>query len=37
VGALVRDSKNPDGPRLCFAAASWSAYLGELSQAPLSR
>jgi hypothetical protein len=26
-GVVVRDSKDPDGPRLTFAAASWSAFL----------
>ena len=24
---LLRDSKDPDGPRLSFAAAQWSAFL----------
>ncbi|MFI2348632.1 DUF397 domain-containing protein [Streptomyces sp. NPDC019443] len=23
----VRDSKNPDGPKLLFQAASWSAFI----------
>ncbi|WP_137812736.1 DUF397 domain-containing protein [Gandjariella thermophila] len=26
-GVLVRDSKNPDGPTLCFATPSWHAFL----------
>ncbi|MEU6544629.1 MULTISPECIES: DUF397 domain-containing protein [unclassified Streptomyces] len=26
----VRDSKAPDGPALCFEAASWSAFIGAL-------
>ncbi|MGM9380203.1 DUF397 domain-containing protein [Streptomyces antibioticus] len=26
----VRDSKVPQGPALCFAAASWAAFIGEL-------
>ncbi|MFR9800519.1 DUF397 domain-containing protein [Streptomyces sp. MS06] len=26
----VRDSKVPAGPALCFAAASWTAFIGEL-------
>ena len=26
----VRDSKAPDGPALCFEAASWAAFLGGL-------
>ncbi|MGW1159216.1 DUF397 domain-containing protein [Streptomyces sp. NPDC002519] len=26
----VRDSKVPHGPALCFEAASWSAFIGEL-------
>ncbi|MER6629272.1 DUF397 domain-containing protein [Streptomyces sp. NPDC000987] len=26
----VRDSKVPHGPALCFDAASWAAFIGEL-------
>ncbi|MFI5677387.1 DUF397 domain-containing protein [Streptomyces cellulosae] len=26
----VRDSKAPYGPALCFEAASWAAFIGEL-------
>ncbi|WP_244187732.1 DUF397 domain-containing protein [Streptomyces regalis] len=26
----VRDSKVPYGPALCFEAASWAAFIGEL-------
>ena len=26
----VRDSKDPDGPRLAFAAATWKAFAGQL-------
>ncbi|MDQ0908936.1 DUF397 domain-containing protein [Streptomyces canus] len=26
----VRDSKAPHGPALCFAAASWAVFIGEL-------
>ena len=26
----VRDSKVPGGPALCFEAASWAAFIGEL-------
>ncbi|MFE3659049.1 DUF397 domain-containing protein [Streptomyces sp. NPDC059165] len=26
----VRDSKNPDGPRLVFRAAAWSAFVADL-------
>ena len=26
----VRDSKVPAGPALCFEAASWDAFIGEL-------
>ncbi|MFF7309597.1 DUF397 domain-containing protein [Streptomyces sp. NPDC008137] len=29
-GVPVRDSKVPNGPALCFEAASWSAFIGEL-------
>ncbi|MEU0328171.1 DUF397 domain-containing protein [Streptomyces sp. NPDC006237] len=25
----VRDSKAPQGPALCFEAASWAAFIGE--------
>lgn len=27
---LVRDSKNPDGPRLAFTPAAWRAFLESL-------
>ncbi|HEX5114965.1 MAG TPA: DUF397 domain-containing protein [Pseudonocardiaceae bacterium] len=33
----IRDSKNPNGPRLRFGAAHWSAFLGGVSSAPRSR
>ncbi|MCI3153007.1 DUF397 domain-containing protein [Streptomyces sp. GB4-14] len=26
----VRDSKAPQGPTLCFPAASWAAFMGDL-------
>ncbi|WP_256925211.1 DUF397 domain-containing protein [Streptomyces sp. Amel2xC10] len=26
----VRDSKAPHGPALCFTAATWTAFIGEL-------
>ncbi|MFK4103758.1 DUF397 domain-containing protein [Streptomyces sp. NPDC019531] len=26
----VRDSKAPHGPALCFDAATWAAFIGEL-------
>ena len=26
----VRDSKAPQGPALCFEAASWGAFIAEL-------
>ncbi|MFJ5557814.1 DUF397 domain-containing protein [Streptomyces sp. NPDC093250] len=26
----VRDSKAPQGPTLCFARASWAAFMGNL-------
>ena len=26
----VRDSKVPHGPVLCFEAASWASFIGEL-------
>lgn len=25
--AAVRDSKNPDGPELCFTRSDWTAFL----------
>lgn len=28
----VRDSKNPDGPRLRFAGPSWTLFLGSHSR-----
>ncbi|NBM20787.1 DUF397 domain-containing protein [Streptomyces sp. GC420] len=28
----VRDSKNPDGPKLVFRAPAWSAFLAHLEQ-----
>jgi hypothetical protein len=28
----VRDSKNPDGPRLAFSAATWSAFVPYASE-----
>ncbi|MET7617032.1 DUF397 domain-containing protein [Streptomyces sp. NPDC005408] len=27
----VRDSKNPDGPKLVFRAAAWSAFVAGLT------
>lgn len=27
-GVLARDSKRPDGPRLCFGGAVWADFLG---------
>ncbi|MFF8591928.1 DUF397 domain-containing protein [Streptomyces sp. NPDC015220] len=29
-GVPVRDSKTPAGPALCFEAASWAVFIGEL-------
>jgi putative AlgH/UPF0301 family transcriptional regulator len=28
-GTAVRDSKNPDGPRLSFGCAGWATFLGQ--------
>jgi Domain of unknown function (DUF397) len=25
-GVAIRDSKNPDGPHLCFTAGEWAAF-----------
>ncbi|MHC5702601.1 DUF397 domain-containing protein [Streptomyces tirandamycinicus] len=30
----VRDSKNPDGPKLVFRTAAWSAFVDGVSDAP---
>jgi hypothetical protein len=30
----VRDSKVPHGPQLCFEAASWAAFIGDLKAEP---
>jgi Domain of unknown function (DUF397) len=27
---LIRDSKDPDGPRLTFSSAAWAAFLTEV-------
>ncbi|WP_371495526.1 DUF397 domain-containing protein [Kitasatospora sp. NBC_00374] len=29
---LVRDSKDPDGPRLAFAPASWQAFVTAVAR-----
>ena len=29
-GILVRDSTDPDGPRLAFGADTWAAFTGRL-------
>jgi len=29
----VRDSKDPDGPRLAFTADDWRAFLGQVKDA----
>lgn len=36
-GAVVRDSKNPDGPRLRFGAADWSTFVHGMGSTPLPR
>lgn len=28
----VRDSKDPDGPRLCFAPQAWSAFVAGVKR-----
>ncbi|WP_340561923.1 DUF397 domain-containing protein [Streptomyces sp. GSL17-111] len=33
----VRDSKNPNGPVLRFAAADWSAFVNGLVSEPMQR
>ena len=32
-GILVRDSKDPDGPRLSFAPANWRAFTAAIKAA----
>jgi len=32
-GVLVRDSKDPDGPRLSFAPADWRAFTAAINAA----
>jgi hypothetical protein len=32
-GAAVRDSQDPDGPKLRFAAFAWRAFVNELTGA----
>jgi hypothetical protein len=29
---LIRDSKNPDGPRLAFAPRAWEAFAAKVKQ-----
>jgi hypothetical protein len=29
-GAAVRDSKNPDGPRLRFGGSGWTVFVGVM-------
>jgi len=29
VGTAVRDSKNPNGPRLSFGTAGWATFVGR--------
>jgi Domain of unknown function (DUF397) len=31
-GVVVRDSKNPDGPRLVFSPADWQAFLNGIKR-----
>ncbi|OMI33332.1 DUF397 domain-containing protein [Streptomyces sparsogenes] len=33
-GIAVRDSKNPDGPRLRFTATAWHAFLDYATSMP---
>ncbi len=33
----VRDSKNPNGPRLAFTPSAWGTFLGQVSTAGLTR
>ncbi|MEU4202434.1 DUF397 domain-containing protein [Streptomyces sp. NPDC045470] len=28
----VRDSKNPDGPRLTFDTSAWNSFVGDVSK-----
>jgi hypothetical protein len=33
---LVRDSKNPDGPKLAFATANWRAFAHRIQAADMA-
>lgn len=34
-GIAVRDSKNPEGPKLAFAPEAWRALLNKIDNGPL--
>jgi len=36
-GTAVRDSKDPDGPILCFAAAEWTAFIAGVKDGEFDR
>lgn len=36
-GVLVRDSKEPDGPRLKFTGAEWDAFLDGVKKGEFDR
>jgi len=36
-GAAVRDSKDPDGPKLVFTRAEWVAFLGGVKDGEFDR
>ena len=33
---LIRDSKDPSGPRLAFSAAAWQAFIRDVKQGTYS-
>jgi hypothetical protein len=36
-GTAVRDSKDPDGPKLLFTASEWDAFLGGAKDGEFDR
>jgi hypothetical protein len=36
-GVAVRDSKNPDGPKLRFTASEWAAFVGGVADGELRK
>jgi hypothetical protein len=36
-GTAVRDSKNPDGPKLAFTRGEWEAFIGGVKDGEFDR